>query len=153
VKATFLSRLSVERAYTGEEGRAIWATTKPFYCVIEQDNQRIEIIIPAGFYTDFCSVPRAPFAYLLYGGIAEEAGVVHDALYSAWKKIEVFTILEGVRLEYEVTRSWADDVLSACLKTCNVPAYKRGPMWSGVRLAGWKFYKKDSLFKQPDESP
>ena len=39
------------------------------------------IVVPAGFITDFASVPRLPLAYLLTGDTAHEAAVVHDYLY------------------------------------------------------------------------
>src|SRR5258708_6192683 len=39
------------------------------------------IYVPAGFVTDFASVPRLPFAYLLAGDTAHQAAVVHDYLY------------------------------------------------------------------------
>jgi hypothetical protein len=117
---------------------------------VDNDGQKVEIIIPADFVTDFASVPRLPFAYLLYGGIGNRAGVVHDALYSAWKRIQVFTLIEGVKVDYEVTRSWADEVLRSALQECGVGFFARNMMYSAVRLAGWKFYKKDSLFSQPE---
>lgn len=40
------------------------------------------IVVPSGFITDACSVPRLPFVYLLAGGLADEAGYVHDLLYT-----------------------------------------------------------------------
>ena len=46
---------------------------------------------------------------------------------------------------FEVTRAWADDVLSAALKACGVGAFARGMMWAGVRSFGWRFYKKPPL--------
>lgn len=38
------------------------------------------ITVPAGFRTDFASVPRAPLAWLAAGGCADYAAVVHDYL-------------------------------------------------------------------------
>jgi hypothetical protein len=145
MKVLFLSRLSVTEVAEG-----LWSLDKPFYAIVEhKDGSRVEVIIPENFITDFCSVPRIPIAWLLYGGIGNRAGVLHDALYSAWKRIIVRNM--ETNTAYEVTRSWADDVLSAALVSCTVPAYKRGPMWAGVRVAGWRFFKKNPLNPDPIE--
>lgn len=37
--------------------------------------------IPSGFHTDLASVPRIPFAFLLFGDRGGKAGVLHDYLY------------------------------------------------------------------------
>ena len=39
------------------------------------------ITVPTGFFTDFASVPRMPFVFLLFGDVAHEAAVIHDYLY------------------------------------------------------------------------
>ena len=134
----FLTPLTVT-----EMGEGIWQLAKPFYAIVQEDGQRVEIIIPEGFYTDFASVPRLPFAYLLYGGIGNRAGVVHDALYSPWTKIIVRDM--DANKTFEVTREWADDVLSAALKACGIGPFARGMMWAGVHSFGWQFYKKPPL--------
>jgi hypothetical protein len=150
VKVSFLSPLSVTEIPTAG-GLNLWSLNKPFYAYVDSDGQKVEIIIPEGFVSDMCSVPRIPFAYLLYGGIGNRAGVVHDALYTAWKKVAVFSLIDGVKVDYEVTRAWADEVLKAALQECGVGFFARNMMYSAVRLAGWKFYKKDSLFKQLED--
>ena len=136
----FLTPLTVT-----EMGEGIWKLANPFYATVQEDGVRVEIIIPAGFFTDFASVPRLPFAYLLYGGIGNRAGVVHDALYSPWTGIKVFILEGGKEKTFEVTREWADDVLSAALRSCGIGAFARGMMWAGVRSFGWRFYKKPPL--------
>ena len=48
-----------------------------------------EIIrVPAGFETDFASVPRVPFIYALFGGKGTFAAVIHDYLCRAAKTFE-----------------------------------------------------------------
>lgn len=39
------------------------------------------IEVPAGFETDFASVPRVPIAYMLFGDRAHREAVIHDYLY------------------------------------------------------------------------
>lgn len=46
------------------------------------------IRVPAGFETDFASVPRVPFIYALFGGKGAFAAVVHDYLCRAAKTLE-----------------------------------------------------------------
>jgi hypothetical protein len=82
------------------------------------------IIVPAGFVTDFASVPRLPLAYLLFGNVAQEAAVVHDFLYSTGA----------------CPRKLADDVFAEASKACGVAAWRRLPMFLGVRLFGGRRY-------------
>jgi len=113
----------------------------PFYCaVVNDDGSVIEVIVPRGFTTDLCSVPRAPFAYLLFGGVGNKAGVLHDALYSPYGEVRVEEMQS--RRNIEVTREWADAVLYAALKACGV-GWQAWWMYKGVRLFGWQFYKRD----------
>jgi hypothetical protein len=77
------------------------------------------VIVPAGFVTDFASVPRIPVAFLLAGDAAHEAAVVHDWLYST----------------HEVDRATSDAVFrEACL--IGEPAWRAWLMWLGVRVGG-----------------
>ena len=76
--------------------------------------------VPAGFVTDLASVPRLPLVYLLAGGTANEASVVHDWLYST----------------HIVPRAVADAVLREASAVTGVPAWRRWLMWAGVRIGG-----------------
>ena len=116
--ARFLSVLRVERV----AGSRDWVLTSELAfssAVLDR-----LIIVPIGFVTDFASVPRLPFAYLLFGGVADEAAVVHDFLYSTGA----------------CSRKLADDVFAEASKACGVAAWRRGPMWLGVRLFGGRRY-------------
>jgi hypothetical protein len=79
------------------------------------------IIVPAGFVTDFASVPRIPIAYELCGAKANEASVVHDYLYSNGKLC---------------TRAQADAVFKEAMLLSGVPKWRANIMWAGVRLFG-----------------
>jgi hypothetical protein len=117
------------------------ALINPFYVQVLLDNgRRVEIILPEDFITDYCSVPRIPFAYLLFGGIAKSAGATHDGLYSAWTKVVVVDM--ETRETFIVTRDWADEVFKAALKACGVGVIRRQLMYAGVRSFGWKYFKK-----------
>lgn len=58
-------------------GRALWCLREnlEFY-----SDSRGLVTVPAGFITDFASVPRAPFAYWLAGDTAHASAAVHDYL-------------------------------------------------------------------------
>jgi hypothetical protein len=135
VRVEFLNSLDLRKMHDN-----VWELIAPFYAsIVNDDGSQVEVMIPRGFMTDLCSVPRAPFSYLLFGGIGEKAGVLHDALYSPWPEIKVVGMHS--REPIEVTREWADAVLYAALEACNVGWFKRWMMYKGVRLAGWQFYK------------
>ena len=82
------------------------------------------VIVPEGFVTDFASVPRAPLTYWLFGGIGDEAAVVHDFLYE-----------KGL-----VPRELADQVYGEALTACGVPAWRRVAMVAAVRVFGASRY-------------
>jgi hypothetical protein len=70
-------------------------------------------VVPAGFVTDYASVPRVPFAFWLTGDTAHASAVVHDYL---------------VRTQYAQCRmSWAQctEVFSEAMKDEGVPAWRR----------------------------
>lgn len=85
-----------------------------------------EISIPAGFQTDFASVPRVPIAYWFYGNRAHRESVVHDVLYKS-----------GI-----VTRKTADRIFLEAMKARKKPLWVRWGMYLGVRLGGWIVWRK-----------
>lgn len=113
----FLSELTVKRLVDGR-----WCLTTPL--VYESIKAARTIEVPAGFVSDFASVPRLPFAYLLFAGVADEAAVVHDFLYS-----------EGV-----MPRKLADEVFAEAMRACGTARWRSGLMWFGVRLFGGPRY-------------
>lgn len=117
--ARFLSELVTKRAPGSDDRKAILA--QPF--VFESDKAGV-ITVPAGFVTDYASVPRLPLAYLLFGGVADEAAVIHDFLYSTGA----------------VSRKVADAVFLEAMQACNVKGWRRWPMWLGVRIFGGSHY-------------
>lgn len=85
-------------------------------------------VVPAGFNTDFASVPRLPLAFLLTGGVGDRAAVIHDYLYR--KGIE--------------DRATCDKVFAEALEATGVAAWRRGLMWAGVRVGGRSAHKQTS---------
>jgi hypothetical protein len=116
--ARFMTSLQVRRASDGQAGQWELVAALIYYSKILD---RI-IVVPYGFRTDLASVPRLPLAYWLFGSVADEAGVIHDYLYT--------NLVQGV------TRKQADDVFAEASAVLKVAAWRRGPMWLGVRLFG-----------------
>lgn len=96
--------------------------------------------IPAGFKTDFASVPKVLWWILPPHGKHAKAAVVHDWLYvvrpevRATKLGNTWTASTYTR---HVTRREADGVFRRIMKECGVGWLRRYIMWAGVRLGGW----------------
>lgn len=97
--------------------------------VFESDVLKRKIKVPRGFVTDYASVPRLPVAYLLAGGEARKAAVVHDYLY---------------RNQGLCTRAQADAVFEEAMRVTGQPWWRRKLMWLGVRTFGWGPYAGDA---------
>lgn len=85
-------------------------------------------VVPAGFVTDFASVPRLPLAYLLAGDTAHRAAVVHDYLY---------------RYAIEPRKS-ADRVFCEAMADSGVPGWRRTLMYGAVRAFGGGAYDREA---------
>ena len=99
-----------------------WQLLAPF--VVEVEGALIKV--PAGFITDFASVPRIPLTYMLFGNIGHRAAVVHDYIYST-----------GI-----FPREYADDVFKALLQAEGVGTVRSNVMYAGVRAFGSQFYNE-----------
>jgi len=82
------------------------------------------IVVPAGFVTDFASVPREFWSLEPPLGDAGKAAVVHDYLYASG----------GLGGRY--SRAEADGIFREALGELGVPLWKRTLLWAAVRLGG-----------------
>ena len=106
------------------QGRQLFELDAPL--VYDSDLMGASISVPAGFVTDMASVPKLPLAWLMAGGTANEAAVIHDWLYSVH-------VVAG----QPITRSQADAVFREAVPAsmdAHAPAWL---MWLAVRLGGW----------------
>lgn len=126
--ATLDTRLLVD---SSNDGRGSWQLTAPL--MYESDLLGRTVTVPAGFVTDFASVPRIPVAWLLAGDCGHEAAVVHDWLYTS----------------HEVDRATADAVLQEALAASGQPAWRSWLMWAGVRVGGARPYEADGQKQYP----
>ena len=93
-------------------------------------------VVPAGFRTDFATVPRVVTWLVPRFGAYTLAAILHDWL-----------ITDGLRAEV-VTSRQADGIFRRVMRESGVPVLRRWLMWAGVRWgalaeghrrAGWLF--------------
>jgi len=105
--------------------KARWRLLEPlvFYSELVGDL----VTVPADFETDFASVPRLPYTYMLAGDTAHAAATVHDWLYHGG--------MPGVR------RATADEIFFEAMVASGVVGWRRNLMLAAVQLFGrgaWK---------------
>jgi hypothetical protein len=83
--------------------------------------------VPAGFITDFASVPHLPIVYLLAGNAATLASVVHDHLYQTAQE----------------PKDVADRVFAEIMDRTGVPRWRRDFMTIGVIVGGLDYEMMD----------
>lgn len=104
-----------------------WELVSPFnYQTDVFPVSRRPIKIPAGFLTDFASVPRLLWNVMPPTGMYGKAAVIHDYLY---------------RTPQMATRAEADNVFKEAMQALGVGWWTRQVMYRGVRLFGWRAYK------------
>lgn len=80
------------------------------------------IVVPAGFITDFASVPRGLWNLFPPTGPYGKAALVHDVMY---------TTQTGSRKE-------ADDIFLEAMGVLQVRSFTKYAVYSSVRMWGWK---------------
>lgn len=121
MRVQFLSDLDV-RDVTPE---ADWKLLAPLKAAVLCDDGHVEsVTVPEGFVTNFCSVPKAPVVFELYGDIAFKAGALHDYLYSTG----------------DYPREWCDKVLREAIIACGYGQATADPMYAAVRKFGESHY-------------
>lgn len=109
---------------TADEGRGLWELKAPLQ--YRSDLTGDLFTVPAGFKTDFASVPRVPIAFLLCGDTASRAATLHDWLYTA----------DAAGRHPVPNRATADALLKEAALAEGVPAWRAWMLWAGVRLGG-----------------
>lgn len=126
---------------TREIADKVWELLNDFVCLVHTDDKTYQVIISKGFVTDYASVPRIPFAYLLYGGLGNYPAVLHDGLYGKCKLVDVTDFDTKEKIEF--TREQCDEIFYLGLLERGISKWKALPMYWGVRMGGGSHYKKD----------
>jgi hypothetical protein len=111
-------------------GDRSWQIIEPFYFYFDEKDKSNGVVVPAGFITDFASVPRILWSIYPPTGRYSKATVIHDYLYSA-----------GKSMGYD--RKFCDKMLLNGMEALDVGFFVRLPMYIGVRLFGFlRFCRK-----------
>lgn len=134
--ANFLTSLDVRRL-----DKCYWQVLAPFEYRVGAADSNVIVDIPAGFVTDFGSVPRLLWQIIQpVGGPADKAYCVHDALYQApYVEIDHGNGLPELKL---IDRAYADNVLNEAMGVLGVDRLSRWAIYTGVRVGGWKAWDK-----------
>jgi hypothetical protein len=104
-----------------------WEVFETFVYSTELDGVKTVILVPAGFITDFASIPRFFWRLLPPTGKYGKAAVIHDYIYRT----------PSVNL----TRAQADTVFRDAMKDLGVGWWTRTAMFRAVRLFGGGAYE------------
>lgn len=116
----FLSELLLRDVGDGEQFELIGPL------VYRSELAKRDLYVPAGFRTDFASVPKGLWNLFPKHGLWTKAAVVHDFLY----------------VKNGCTRAEADAIFNEAMSVSGVPDWKRRVMFSAVRLGGGGAWKK-----------
>jgi hypothetical protein len=108
---------------TSNSGRGLWKLVEPLVYHSALTNE--VYTVPAGFKTDFASVPRLPVLWLALGDTAREAGTLHDWLYTA---------------PHPTDRATADALLREAAISTGWGAIRAQALCIGVRTFGAAFW-------------
>jgi hypothetical protein len=92
-------------------------------------NDGTTIFIPAGFVTDFASVPRLFWNILPPTGVYDRAAILHDFLYRG----QVFP------------RARCDALLNEAMVSLGVSWWIRWLIYGNVRMFGWMAYNNEPI--------
>ena len=128
MKAEFKTPLRVELSSYADH----WRLFEPLEFYSARFNTTI--IIPAGFFTDFASVPRLPLAFLVAGDKARMAAVVHDFA------------LEHLHM----SRADCALLFLEAMEATNIPEGLRQVMYAAVRINDKRYETNDFPLPEGD---
>lgn len=115
-------------------GRPVFELVEDLIFSVRIGRGLMEVVVPAGFQTDFASIPRPFWLFLPPSGAYNLAGIIHDFLYS--KGVDGINE-DGEEEEGECSRFLADVLFREAMKTLGVPLWKRVMMYYALRAFGW----------------
>ena len=128
---SFLTPLVVEVMPSGKRFRVHYEFTYLW------KREYIEINVPAGFETDFASIPRIFRILIPKLGKYNKAGVVHDWIYQNYRIYKV----PGYQ-SFIFNRELADQCFRDAMRDLGVAPWKRNLMYWAVRVGGWMAWRK-----------
>lgn len=135
--SSFTTPLRVEVLDDQRAGRVTARLLEAFEYHVGAEGSGEVIRVPAGYVTDFASVPRLFWRLEPPLGPAGKAAVVHDWLYSSGGMCCGRTVRANGKPRYiNYTRAQADGIFREAMGVLKVPAWKRQLMWAAVRVGG-----------------
>lgn len=122
----FRSNLDVSLIDFFDGGRQMWRVDTPLVYYSKKFDR--EVMVPAGFHTDFASVPRWPLAHWLTADCAHAPAVIHDYLY----------------VVCPVNKATADAIFLEAMEDTGVSWWRRKAMYGAVRLGGRGNFNKET---------
>ena len=105
-----------------------WKLIEPFeFYLITKGKKEHTIVVPAGFITNFASIPRIFWSVLPPYDKYGKAAVIHDYCY----------------YYHLFPRKKCDQIFKAGMKVLNVPKWKMSVIYHVVRLFGKSHYNKN----------
>ena len=121
--SSFTTPLRVEILDRTKAGRVLVKLLEPFSYDVGSEGSGETITVPAGFESDFASIPRLFWRIEPPLGRSGKAAVIHDYLY----------VTKGLG---RYTREQADQIFRQALGVLGVPPIKRDLMFRAVRIGG-----------------
>ena len=121
IRRDFTGLPTIEARLVGHVGKvAWWQLVRPLQFRFTTDVDGFSVVVPAGFRTDFASVPRYLWPVFPPTGQWMAAAVVHDYLYR----------------ETSCSRFLADACFREAMSVLGVPLATRVAMYYAVRVGG-----------------
>lgn len=127
------------------DGRS-WKVTKEFDYLVDLEDPTTAIRVPAGFITDFASIPRVFWTLWPPTGDYGKAAVVHDYLYVLGGKVPCkLAISAGIGYSdmcgepdrcKTYTKAQADRIFRDAMEVLGVKNPQRWIMWQAVKAFG-----------------
>lgn len=114
------SPLELTKVDADHDGRQLWELKSPLRFSLRFNGEGITVTIPAGFITDFASVPRFLWPIFPPTGPWCEASVLHDYLYA----------------HHFCSRFLADALFREAMYELKVPLWRRVGAYYAVRVFG-----------------
>ena len=103
-----------------------WRLEADFEYYTDLTPERKYIKIPAGFETDFASIPKIFLPFLEYRDKFNKAAVIHDWLYHS----------------KQFDRKLADRIFFEAMEVLGIAKWKRYLFYYIVRIFGWRYYNE-----------
>lgn len=131
-----MSQFTTKLEVTPLPGGKMWELLEPFEYHVGHEGSGEVVVVPAGFETDFASIPRCVWSIIGHPtGEYGKAAVIHDWLYQC----------PDSGVSEDRSRRRCDQIFLEGMKVLGVGWWKRSTMYFAVRVGGrggWKNYRR-----------